>query len=377
MRLQALHDGSVYATDGRSVLSGDSSRQLATVGQLPLPPEGWDRFVYRALTSVRLRPVTDALVGAVSTVNVWPLTAADLLGTVGRQLVVSSDGGRNWEPSRRLPDSSGPMGVLPSAVTHRDGVTYLGEYPLDSDVTPRILASEDYGRSWSKLRSLPDVRHVHAIQQDSYTGDLWVTTGDTDSESRIGRLRDGTFEVVGGGSQRWRAVELAFTPSAILWGMDCVYADTNWIFKLPRDELGGQDPTPEPVHQVPSSVYYSTSLDVDGDRWVVFSTAMEAGRDSTGPETQRAPADSRGVVVAASSASGYRDWYELASFHRRRTLADRLPIDLPAANGYVFLAADPDHGLVINPFNTARDAGTIRSIPTAQFASANRPRPAE
>jgi hypothetical protein len=376
MRLQAVRDGTVYASDGRDVLVRDPGGQFERVGRLPLPDTGRDRLVYRVLTSKRWRPVVHRLVGAVSTVNVWPLSTTDLLATVGRRLFVSGDRGRSWEPSRRLPPSSGPMGVLPSAVEHHDGTTYLGEYPLRDGATPRVLVSRDRGRSWATHAALPDVRHVHAVQRDPCSGDVWVTTGDADAESRIGRLRSGALEAVGGGSQAWRAVELAFTPSALLWGMDCAYADENRIFKLPREEFDAPDPTPEAVGRVPGSVYYGASLPADGDQWVAFSTAMEAGRDSTGPATQEVP-HGRGVVVAASSSSGYADWHELAVFRRRRVLADRLPGGLPRANGYVFLGADPGRGLFVNPYNTATDGGTIRQFAPERFAQIAGRRPVE
>ena len=182
----------------------------------------------------------------------------------------------------------GPTGVLPPAVEHHDGTTYLREYPLN-DVTLRVFVSHDFGRSWSTSAALPDMRHVHAVQRDPHSGDIWVTTGDTDAASWIGRLHDSDFEVVGGGSQKWRAVELSFTPSSVLWGMDCVYADENRLFKLPRDEIDTPDPTPESVGQASGSVYYSVSLTVDDSQWVVFSTAMEAGPDSTSSATQAVP----------------------------------------------------------------------------------------
>lgn len=372
MRLQAVRDGTVYATHGRDVLVERGNGSFDPVGRLPFPASPLDAIPAGVLASTGLRPLTDRLVGAVSTVNVWPLSASDLLATVGRQLFVSDDGGQDWEPADRLPPSSGPMGVLPPAVEYYGGTTYLGEYPLDTRATPRVRTSRDGGRSWSTAAALPDVRHVHAVQRDPYSGEVWVTTGDTDPESRIGRLRDGAVETVGSGSQRWRAVELAFTPTAVLWGMDCVYADANLIFKLPRDEVDAPDPTPEVVHQVAGSVYYSATFSVGGTQWVAFSTAMEAGADSTGPQDQT-PTGGRGVVVAASSASGYSDWHEVTSFRRGRGLADRLPAGIPRANAYVFLNADSERGLFVNPYNTVSDDRTIVQYPPERFARRVRP----
>lgn len=394
MRLHGIREGRIYATDGRDVYVGtaagngsdgtapenDSHRALSgngptvTVdrferrGRLPLPDSSREGALYYALTTDPLRSVTERVLGTVCTTNLWPITDERLLATVGRRLFVSADGGRSWQRGPGLPDSSGPMGVLPSAVTVHEGTVYLGEYPLDDDVTPRVRASADGGQTWSTAARLPDVRHVHAVQTDPYTGDVWVTTGDTDAASRIGRLRDGTVAAVVGGSQRYRAVELAFTPTSVLWGMDCVYADANRIFALSRDALDEPDPEPRSVREVPGSVYYSAALDVDGERWVAFSTALETGADSTGP-TAQSTNDPRGTVVAASSASDYTDWTELASYRRRRTLGDRLDGRLPRANGYVFLAADPDGGLFVNPINTAADHGSIERVPLDRFRS--------
>jgi hypothetical protein len=359
VKLQGVHDSRVYATDGFDLLWSADGDRFERVGRLPAPIDGVDGLATRALTDRPWRRLTATLVGAVPAVNVWPLSGDSLLATVGRRLL-ASDGGQTWTETRRLPTSSGPMGVLPTAVSHHGGTTYLGEYPLSPERAPRVLRSSDHGRTWETAVSLPEVRHVHAVQRDPFTDDVWVTTGDSDSASRIGRLREGRLEVVGGGSQAWRAVQLAFTESSVLWGMDCAYADRNRIFRLPRAEVGVADPAIEPVHEVPGSVFYAATLSTAEETWIVFSTAMEVGRDSTGPADQTASA-ARGVVVATSTASGCTDWRELAAYRRRRCLGDRLP-GLPRANGYVFLAADPDLGFLYNPCNTRADNGRIRRI---------------
>ncbi len=79
------------------------------------------------------------------------------------------------------------MGVLPSTVCQTDEAVYLGEYPLDSAVTPRVLRSTDRGEIWSSVLQLDGVRHIHAVQFDPYTHEIWLATGDRDSECRIGR----------------------------------------------------------------------------------------------------------------------------------------------------------------------------------------------
>lgn len=373
MRLQGIHGGVVYASEGRIVFRRGRDGQFDRIGRLPSPADG---LVRRTLSSSRWHPLTDRLIGAVTTVNVWPLSASNLLATVGRRLFTSADGGSSWEASIRLPASSGPMGVLPPAVAHRNGTTYLGEYPLDSATTPRVLASQDWGRTWTTDVSLPTVRHIHAVQVDPYTDDIWITTGDTDSESQIGRLRNGSVDRVGGGSQAWRAVELAFTPSSVLWGMDSVYVDDNRIYRLPRSAIGPSPPDIESVHTVDGSVYYGETLTDGTETWVVFSTAMEAGRDSTGPPAQSRPSGV-GQVVAASSATAFAEWHEIASFRRKQCLGDYLPGGLPRANGYVFLGADPDRGLLVNPYNTATNHGEITLFPNSRLTGQSQRDPSQ
>lgn len=369
MKLQALRDDRVYATDGRRLLVEDERGTFDERGRLPAPREGWTD-VRAHLENGRLKPLVEAVTGSFPTVNVWPARESRLVATTDRWILASGDGGATWSVTGRLPDSSGPMGVLPSAFCTTDEALYLGEYPL-GDETPRVLASTDGGESWETVAALPGVRHVHAVQVDPYTGELWVTTGDADEECRVGRLVDGQFEPVGGGDQRWRAVELAFTADAVLWGMDSVYEPTNPVVRLRREDVGESDPSLEVLHELSSSVYYATAFAVDGVRWVAFSTAGEAGPDSTAPGDEQRTCSEGARVVAASSASEFTEWHELASYEKRRVPADAPLLDgrLPSANAYVFLAGSDERGLVVNPYNTATDGGTLRVFSPRYFAA--------
>lgn len=367
MKLQAVHDGRVYATEARRLLVDDGDWSFAERGRLPSPRDGWSDVGGRLKTGRYLKPLVEVVTGAFPTVNVWPAGGTRLVGTTDRWILASGNGGVEWTVTGRLPASSGPMGVLPSAFCRTDGTLYIGEYPL-GDAVPRLLRSVDGGRSWTVATSLAAVRHVHAVQVDPYTGTVWLTTGDVDEECRIGRLVDGTFEPVGGGDQRWRAVELAFTPDAILWGMDSVYEPVNPIFRLRRADLGRADPPLEVLYELGSSVYYSAAMTVDGERWIVFSTTGEAGPDSTAPAGTRRTCSAGAAVVAASAASDFTTWHRLASYEKRRVPADLADGLLPSANAYVFLAASDARGLVVNPYNTATGDGTLRSFPPAYFA---------
>lgn len=369
MKLQSIHNGRLYASIGRTVLGARELGSFETVGKLPNPYAGIGALRYSLVMSQPWKSLIGWVVGAYQTTNVWPITDETMLATAGRLLFVSSDGGTSWQTSRRLPSSSGLVGVLPTGVCVHNGDIYLGEYPLDNDVTPRVLRSTDAGRTWTTALELADVRHVHSVQTDPYTDDLWITTGDTDLECRIGRFREGRFEIVGSGDQRWRAVELVFTPSSIIWGMDCVYADRNHVFRLDRDELERTNTGPESVVTVPNSVYFGASLTVNGTLWVVLSTAVESGGDSTAPDKRSTDTSRKAMVIASTLTSEFTDWYEITNYRKRCRPVGYINYGgrLPTANAYVFIAADDDRGLFINPYNTASDHGQIINVPLETF----------
>lgn len=372
VKLEGITDGRIDATAQETLLREGRNGTFERVGRVPNPADGRRRIVHRLTSTRPWKPLLERVVGAFSALTVRRLSETALVATTGRWILASEDGGRTWSVRRTLPKSSGPKGVLPTGIRRHAGDCYLGEYPLGHDTTPRLLRSRDDGWTWEVVREFPDVRHLHSVQPDPYTGDLWITTGDRDAECRIGRLRDGEFEVVGGGSQRWRAVELAFTPDTVLWGMDSVYAADNHVSKLDRTEIGREDPPLETVCTLEGSVFYSAALDVGGQRWVVFSTGVEPGRDSTAPPGSPA-GDAAGTarVVAASSASGFTEWYELAAYRRRTDLGEHWNPGgfLPRSSAYVHLAVAPERGVVLNPYNTARDAGTLLVVPPSAFAS--------
>lgn len=380
MRLQDYSNGRVYASDGRTVFAGASPASLERLGRIPVSRSGFDALAVGATTARPWKPLLERVVGRFPTATVRAVTADRLIATVGRDLFASADGGRSWDRRLTLPPSSGRMGVLPSAIAVDRGTVYVGEYPLARDASPRLLRSPDGGRTWNALRTFSDVRHLHGVQVDPFDDALWLTTGDADAACRIYRYFPAAdaLELVGGGSQDWRAVELALTPEAVLWGVDCAYADRNPVYRLPRERLARDDPDPDVVHELRDSVYYAATLAADDDRFAVFATAAEAGGDRTAPDsTDSGTATDRAVVTASSAASGYTDWHRLATYRRGRCLTDawnpggRLPI----ANAYVFLAAVPETGLLVNPYNTRRHDGEIRTIPLSRFRTTARDEP--
>ncbi|WP_435076766.1 WD40/YVTN/BNR-like repeat-containing protein [Halococcus sp. AFM35] len=370
MKLGGVRDGTAYGTRGLDVGTWDPDEGFLTLGALPNPASGGERLRFdamnRRLPKRLLRPIT----GLYTTANVWPLGDDHLLATVSRWLFRSADGGRSWDLVRELAASSGPMGVLPTALCDHHGTVYLAEYPLGDDPA-RVLASDDRGRTWSTFVERSDVRHFHGLFADPYSDHLWATTGDTDDESAIGMLSEDGFAPVGRGSQRWRAVGLAFTSEAIFWGKDSSYTERAEVLRLPRERLDDPDPELETLATTACPIYYAATLDRPDENWLVVSTTSTGRIDSTAPEgLERNTCDGVARVLAASSASEYEKWYELYATERRDAVGEHVDM-VPTSNGYLFLASDPEHGLLINPYNTTDDNGAVLTVPPATFDEAD------
>jgi hypothetical protein len=308
--------------------------------------------------------------GYVHSGNVWFLEENTLLANVTNYLFISRDGGATWELIKHLHPSSGMRGILPSGLCYSDGTIYLGEYIFDESRSPRIFISEDLGQSWQTELVLDGIRHVHAVQVDPYTGDIWITTGDRDSEAMIGRIVDGQLDVIGTGSQLWRAVELVFTPEYILWGTDCPYKK-NYILRVSRDDLEKKI-KPEPVHTVAEPFYYSSSVKVGDQTIVLFSTGGGFGADSTAPDSvsQTVEQSPRVGILGGTSITEFSDWSSLAEYKVRKQLTNYFGLHNLAANSYVFLASSQQRGIFINPVNTVTNNGDVLNI-SAEILSKN------
>ncbi len=177
----------------------------------------------------------------------------------------------------------------------KKGNVYMGEYNTDDTTYPdyqlHIFKGTNYGQNWSIAYTFPPrsvtgldggIRHVHACQVDPYTGDVWITTGDTDTQSRIyyhtnGLLPDPDgvvrLNLVGGGSQEYRTVSLAFTEHYIYWFMDAP-SQAQKMFRIRR---ASQYPTLSP--QTAPSQDYRECLGVFPDKPFYYSHTVSAGQD--------------------------------------------------------------------------------------------------
>lgn len=122
-----------------------------------------------------------------------------------------------------------------------EGDIFFGEYTLNTnrENETKLFRSIDNGQSFQAILTFSknDVRHIHFVQWDDYEKCLWLGTGDLDHECRLMKSIDNgdTWEIVGEGSQLWRAVGVSFTKDSLYWGTDAgSVSDPNYIIKMDR-----------------------------------------------------------------------------------------------------------------------------------------------
>ena len=120
-----------------------------------------------------------------------------------------------------------------------DGSRVLfGEYGSGLENTEVLIyVSEDSGRTFHEGFRFPrgDIRHVHHVMADPFTGNYWVLVGDFGRQPGIGVLsRDlKHLEWLGRGTQRYRAVSALIDRDGLTYGTDSD-RDHNFIVRLDR-----------------------------------------------------------------------------------------------------------------------------------------------
>ena len=84
----------------------------------------------------------------------------------------------------------------------------------------------------------PYCRHIHVLQKDPFTSDIYMGVGDSDDESAILRSSDNgnTFTIIGRGSQDWRTLSFLFTSTHVLWNTDTGCAP-QYLHALSREKI--------------------------------------------------------------------------------------------------------------------------------------------
>ncbi len=154
-----------------------------------------------------------------------------------------------------------------------DNTVFFGEYFQNAQRTEpvHILESTDGGRTWHTVYEFQagHIRHIHALQNDPYTGYNWICVGDDNEEPMVGWSDDTyrTINPIGQGSQIWRVCQLVFTEEAIFWGTDNGIEEVAGIYRWKRknSEL-------LKVQEVDGAIFFGTRL---SKGTMVFSTDRE------------------------------------------------------------------------------------------------------
>lgn len=111
---------------------------------------------------------------------------------------------------------------------NEQGIVIASEYPTIAPIqNVDVWKAINDGRDWTLLKRFggregvtPEIFHTHCCQYDKYSGLWWISTGDTNSESRVYTTDGNTLELVASGSQLYRAVSFSFNEGFVLWGTD-------------------------------------------------------------------------------------------------------------------------------------------------------------
>lgn len=207
----------------------------------------------------------------------------------------------------------------------KTGTCYFGEYWSNREREP--VGIYCWRPEWAEPRlyyqfAAGSVRHLHGLQLDPFSGQLWATTGDRDAECRIGYFEESEgaprFVTVAASTLDARAVSLMFAEEAVYWGTDAgrdTSATCNFICRWRR---GGDQV--ERILPISGPAYYSWS---GGESRLVFSTAVEGSASE---------ADS---LVRVWAGDSHRSWREVAAWKKDR---------YPSIFGYA-VAKLPEGGL--------------------------------
>ncbi len=160
------------------------------------------------------------------------------------------------------------IGSRPLSICQNNLGIYYGQYSSNPNRDPINIWHCKHGeREWNTVKLFENVRHIHGVFWDKYTKSIWVTTGDSDTESGIWQTQDDfkTINKVLSGSQQTRVVQLLFDKSFIYFGTDTPQ-EQNFIYRMSRSHK-----VVDRLQAVGSSVFYGCQI----DNSMFFSTAVE------------------------------------------------------------------------------------------------------
>jgi hypothetical protein len=198
------------------------------------------------------------------------------------------------------------------------------------------------------------VRHVHAVQTDPYTGDVWIATGDDYKQSRIYRntnhmtpdlTGNAPLELVGVGNMEFRVVSFAFSPLYIYYFMDAP-SNPQSIFRLPRMSsyptmYANQPATISAYRQTVGTFkdkpfYGNFQYDDNGNRFTIIEAAWEDVKHY-GTSSFREIDSVVRVYALRESASGDAQVQEIFAKPGLQAYAHLYPIGMDS-KGYMYFS---------------------------------------
>lgn len=124
--------------------------------------------------------------------------------------------------------------------------TIFAEYGTGNDEEMYVWRTKDKGKNWEKVfvqgarGGNGQIKHFHCIQYDPYRKELWLASGDTDTESKIWISKDdgNNWDLKYSGSQKTRTLGFVFEKDAIYYGMDSPQPESpSHLYKIVRNTV--------------------------------------------------------------------------------------------------------------------------------------------
>lgn len=264
------NNGDLWATRGMIIYKlKEGETKFNRVAHIPT---GLNLFWLRNFSIVRKLTIRPECVEMIHTDN------GDICAFSAGKLWVKYKGNRRFVETMLIENYGfGDQGVRNDGITSiGDGTIYFGEYFQNVDKNKvRVFKSVRDLSDWEIAYEFKpgEIRHIHAVQIDPYSGNLWICTGDGDLESKVAWSDDqfNTLQIIGHGSQQWRVCQLVFTEESVYWGTDNGNKELAGIYQWSK-----QNGDVQKLMEVDGAVFYGTRL---SNGLIVMSTDRE-GMDS-------------------------------------------------------------------------------------------------
>jgi len=202
--------------------------------------------------------------------------------SAGKMWTLKASGKKFTETKKLSNYGFGDQGIRNNGILNIDDSTYVfGEYYRNPNLNKvSIFKSCKNLSSWKVAYEFQpgQIRHIHAIQKDPYTGNLWVSTGDNDKESLIANSNDKfkTVKLFGQG-QQFKACQLVFTEEAVFWGTDTDIDSIAGIYRWDR-----YTSKIEKLQKINGAIFFGTRL---ANGTIIMSSNREGFQNEIGDKT--------------------------------------------------------------------------------------------